>query len=136
MCSENSEGAHQQESHEPEGVKEYRIFIAVMVSCVGQIACKPSMGSSVALSTCFNNVLPRQTRSGFPDREYIVGSMAIITFGRGSVAKLRNFAVECLEICVSDLRMTSPALIDDIELEPFLVGSADCMRGMAIVAHR
>ncbi len=64
-----------------------------------------------------------------------MGSVAIITFGRGSVAKLRNFAVKRLEICVSDLHMTSPALVDDIEFEPFLVGSADGVRGMAVVAH-
>ncbi len=62
-------------------------------------------------------------------------SMAIVAFGRFRVTELRNFAVEGLEICVSDLHMTSPALVDDIKLEPFLVGSADCVRGMAIVTH-
>ncbi len=62
-------------------------------------------------------------------------SMAVVAFGCFRVTELRNLSVERLEICVSDLYMTSPALVDDIKLESFLVGSADCVRGMAIVAH-
>ena len=81
-CMDSKEGkcAEQQAGHAPECIKQIRIFIPVMMSGMGQIACEFPVGSRVAFLAGFYHVTPVQASFTVVCRENIMGSVTVGAF--------------------------------------------------------
>ena len=92
------------------------------------------MRAGVALAAGLDDILTRKVGLRIPDRQHVMSAMAVITFGRRSIAQFRNLAMKSLKISLSDILMAPSALVDDVELETLLVGAGYSVGGMAVVA--
>src|SRR5271166_5473987 len=62
--------------------------------------------------------------------------MAVVAFRRLGISQLGDFAVIGIEVGLGNLAVTTPAGGHDVELEPILVGAANGVRSVAVVADR
>ena len=72
MRSEETEGAHQQEGHEPEGVIQKGVLVLAVMRGVRQVPHELSIGIGVTCLAGFNHVGSAQSRFGIGDGENVV----------------------------------------------------------------
>jgi hypothetical protein len=95
---------------------------------VGQVSGELPVRSLVTLPAGFNDILPGKPRFGIPDGENVMGAVTIVAFGRRRITEFGYLSVEGLEIRFRYLLVATSALVNDIQFETLLIGSADGMR--------
>lgn len=71
------ECADQQPGHGPEGVEQIRVFVPIMMGGVGQVTRKLPIGTRMAGSTGFHDIIPVQSRSGIIGRQDVMGAVTV-----------------------------------------------------------
>src|ERR1035438_4573949 len=136
MDAAHSKGADQQRRHSPERVVQEGKLLGIVMGGVGEISGEAPGRIRVALLAGGNHVGAAQVRPRIGDLLDVVGAVAVIALGGLGVSEFGNFPVVGIEIGLGNLSVAAPAGGHDVELESVLVGAADGMSGMAVVANR
>ncbi len=102
---------------------------------MGQIAREALSGFGMTLTAGLENVGGTYVTAGIRHRENIMCSMAVVTLGGLQVPQLGNLTMVGVKIGRRDFLVTLATLIHDLQSEPFVIGTADTMGSVAVVAH-
>ncbi len=97
---------------------------------------KRRVASAWHLSAGGHHVGAAQVRAWIGDLLDVVRAVAVIALRGLGIAQLGNLAVIGVEVGFGNLLVAAAAGVHDVELELVLVGAANGVRGVAVVANR
>ena len=127
---------HKQYCHEPERVKEERIFLWIVVRGMSEVASEFPMCARVTLRTSLYNIASAQPRVGIVGGEDIMGTMTVIAFGRSLGPEATDLAVVGIKECLRFFSMTSTTLSHHSQSEALHISTRNGVGCVAILAGR